>query len=188
MKLLILTQKVDMNDAVLGFFHSWLREFAARFDSIIVVCLEEGKHELPANVRVLSLGKERSGAHKLDYIRCFYRHVWAERGNYDSVFVHMNQEYSILGGPLWKLLGKKSVLWRNHPDGSALTRLAVLLSDKVMCTSPHSFTARFAKTMIMPVGIDTDFFRPAPPGSASPEWRRHTRAPAMPILLRRKRT
>jgi len=28
MKLLILTQKVDIDDDVLGFFHGWLEEFA----------------------------------------------------------------------------------------------------------------------------------------------------------------
>jgi glycosyltransferase involved in cell wall biosynthesis len=72
----------------------------------------------------------------------------------------MNQEYVLLGWKCWKLLGKKIYLWRNHAQGSWLTRLAVLVSNKVFCTSPHSFTARFKKTILMPVGIDTDFFKP----------------------------
>ncbi len=59
MRLLICTQKVDRDDPILGFFHGWIIEFTKHFDSVIVVCLEEGKHELPANVRVLSLGKEK---------------------------------------------------------------------------------------------------------------------------------
>jgi hypothetical protein len=29
-------------------------------------------------------------------------------------FVHMNQEYVLLGGLIWKLLGKKLVLWRHR--------------------------------------------------------------------------
>ncbi|MEI8339893.1 MAG: glycosyltransferase, partial [bacterium] len=55
-------------------------------------------------------------------------------------------------------IGKKILLWRNHPMGSYLTKLAVLWSDQVFCTSKQSFTARYSKTQIMPVGIDTDFF------------------------------
>jgi glycosyltransferase involved in cell wall biosynthesis len=71
----------------------------------------------------------------------------------------MNQEYVILGWKFWKLWGKKIWLWRNHPMGSLWTRMAVFVSDRVFCTSKQSFTARFKKTEIMPVGIDTDFFK-----------------------------
>jgi glycosyltransferase involved in cell wall biosynthesis len=64
-----------------------------------------------------------------------------------------------LGGLLWKLLGKRVYLWRNHYEGSWLTALAVSLCDKVFCTSKHSYTARFGKTVLMPVGIDTSVFK-----------------------------
>src|SRR3989338_5009761 len=33
---------------------------------------------------------------------------------------------------------------------------------KYFCTSPQSYTARFKKTKLMPVGIDTDFFKSDP--------------------------
>jgi glycosyltransferase involved in cell wall biosynthesis len=70
----------------------------------------------------------------------------------------MNQEYVLLGGLLWKLLGKKIFFWRNHPHGDFGTQVAAAFSDKVFCTSKHSFTARFSKTEIMPAGIDTELF------------------------------
>ena len=60
---------------------------------------------------------------------------------------------------MWKLLGKKIFLWRNHPNGNFLTKLAVCLAKKVFCTSQYSYTARFKKTKIMPVGVDAAFFR-----------------------------
>ncbi len=162
MKLLIITQKVDRNDPILGFFHRWIIEFAKHFESITVICLFEGEHNLPANVKVLSLGKEEGGSRvskTLRYIVRFYKYIWNERDNYDAVFVHMNQEYVLLGAPLWKLLKKKVTMWRNHHAGSILTRIAVLCSDKVFCTSKYSFTAQFEKTVIMPVGVDTDLFK-----------------------------
>lgn len=161
MKLLVITQKVDKNDPILGFFHRWTEEFAKRFEFVTVICLETGEYHLPSNVRVLSLGKER-GKSRLKYLFKFYKYIWQQRKNYDSVFIHMNQEYAILGWKVWWLMRKKIYLWRNHAKGDLWTRIAVLLSDKVFCTSPHSFTARFKKTLIMPVGIDTDFFKSDP--------------------------
>ena len=99
---------------------------------------------------------------KIKYLLRFFKYIWSERNNYDAVFVHMNQEYVLLGWKFWKLWGKRIFLWRNHAHGNLFTRLAILFSDKVFCTSPSSYTARFKKTKIMPVGIDTDFFKPDP--------------------------
>ena len=161
MKLLVITQKVDKNDPILGFFHRWIEEFAKWCEFVTVICLGKGEYHFPTNVKILSLGKEE-GRLKAEYLSRFYRYIWNERKNYDAVFVHMNQEYVLLGWELWRLLGKKIFLWRNHAKGNLWTRMAVLLSNKVFCTSPSSYTARFKKTKIMPVGIDTEFFKPDP--------------------------
>ncbi|MCR4331067.1 MAG: glycosyltransferase family 4 protein, partial [Patescibacteria group bacterium] len=155
---LILTQKVDANDDVLGFFHGWIKEFAKHCEEMTVVALGAGEYDLPKNVRVLSLGKEEEVS-RLTYIIRFYRYLWSERKNYDTVFVHMNQEYILLGGLVWKCLGKKVALWRNHYAGSFFTRIAIMLSDHIFCTSKYSFTARSQKTILMPVGIDTELFK-----------------------------
>jgi glycosyltransferase involved in cell wall biosynthesis len=161
MKLLILTQTINKNDPILGFFHRWVEEVAAHADKVTVICLEKGESDLPSNVKVLSLGKE-AGNSRWQYVSRFYNHIWQEKDNYDKVFVHMNQEYVLLGGCLWRLWGKKIFLWRNHAYGNILTRIAVLFSHKVFYTSPRSFTAQFRKARQMPVGIDTDFFKPNP--------------------------
>lgn len=58
MKLLILTQKVDIDDDILGFFHGWILEFAKHCEQVTVICLFKGRYELPDNVKILSLGKE----------------------------------------------------------------------------------------------------------------------------------
>ena len=59
MKLLILTQKVDKNDPILGFFHRWVEEFARHCEQVTVIALGVGEYDLPQNVRVFSLGKEQ---------------------------------------------------------------------------------------------------------------------------------
>lgn len=159
MRLLIITQKVDQDDPILGFFHRWIVEFAKHCESVIVMCLEKGAHELPANVKVLSLGKEQKKS-RGRYLLNLYRYIFQERGNYDAVFVHMNQEYILLAGFLWKIVGRKIYMWRNHYDGNWLTDLAAAWCTKVFCTSSYSYTAKYAKTVIMPVGINTDVFKP----------------------------
>jgi glycosyltransferase involved in cell wall biosynthesis len=162
MRLLVITQKVDLADPVLGFFHSWLGEFAKRSERLVVICLEQGMSHLPPSVTVRSLGKEKGRVSRLHYLFRFYRLLWQERKSYDAVFVHMNQEYLLAAGVWWKMRGKKVFLWRNHARGSWLTAAAVSLADKVFFTSPDSYTARFPKAELMPVGIATDFFCPDP--------------------------
>ncbi len=156
-KLLIITQKVDRSDDVLGFFHAWIEKFAARCSSVVVICLQEGEHDLPQNVSVLSLGKEQVRS-RGRYIKNFYQYIFKKREDYDTVFIHMNPVYAVLGGLLWKLWGKPFFLWFNHPRGTLLARLAIAVSGRVMCTSPFAFAARFAKTNVMPAGIDTQVF------------------------------
>lgn len=157
MKLLVITQKINQNDPVLGFFHGWVIEFSKHFEYITTICLEKGECDLPTNVKVLSLGKEKKHS-KFQYVNRFYRYIWQERKNYDAVFVHMNQEYVLLGGLIWRLLGKKTYMWRNHHAGTFLTNIAAFFCTKVFCTSKYSFTAKYKKTVIMPVGIDTNLF------------------------------
>lgn len=157
MKLLVITQVMDTQDPVLGFFTRWVDELASRTDAVNVICLKEGEYPLPVNVRVHSLGKE-AGVGKCTYAWRFYRYAWSLRHDYDAVFVHMNEEYILLGGLLWKLLGKQVYMWRNHYAGSWRTHVAAAFCMKVFCTSKHSYTARFKKTVLMPVGIDLERF------------------------------
>ncbi len=164
MRLLICTQTVDLNDPVLGFFHRWIEVLAAKYERVHVICLREGEHRLPPNVVVHSLGKLYSteatkgiGTRFMYAVR-FYRNAWTLRRDYDAVFVHMNQEYVLLGGKLWWILGKPVYLWRNHYAGGFLTGIASFFCKNIFCTSKYSYTAKYRKTILMPVGVDTNLF------------------------------
>ncbi len=159
MRLLIITQKVDRKDAVLGFFHRWLEEFSKRVRTITVVCLQKEDYDLPGNVAVLSLGKEKwKSTAKYVFLLFYFSIRYANR--YDAVLVHMNQEYVLASGWLWRLLGKRVYMWRNHYAGSVLTDISSVFCTKIFCTSHYSYTARYKKTKFMPVGVDTTFFQP----------------------------
>lgn len=158
MRLLIFTQKINKEDATLGFFVDWIKKISPNFEKINVICLERKNFDLPENVEINSLGKEE-GLGKISYIIFFYKYLFDLRGKYDAVLVHMNQEYVLLGGLFWKFSKTPVYLWRNHPRGNFFTRLAVFFSTKVFCTAKDSFTSKFKKTIIMPVGVDTVLFR-----------------------------
>ncbi len=159
MRLLFITQKLDRNDDVLGYMHRWTEAIAKRFEHTIALCLQKGDVALPPNIVVHSLGKETKPS-RWSYVRKLFSLAWRERKNYDVVFVHMNIEYLLLCGWLWKLWGKKIVLWYNHKDGNLKVNIARLFTDVVMHTSEHAYTARFSNHKQMPVGIDTDAFVP----------------------------
>ena len=153
MKLLIVTQSIDQENPVLGFFHEWVQVLASSYEHVEVICLYKGVCALPQNVTVHSLGKEEGTRSRLSYAYRFLALVWQLRGRYDRVFVHMNQEYVLLAGLLWQALQKKVFLWRNHYAGSWQTSLAMFFCTKTFYTSSHSYTARGARSVHMPVGV-----------------------------------
>lgn len=157
MKLLILTQIVDFEDPTLGFFHRWIEEFAKHSEKIVVICLKEGTHNLPENVRVCSLGKEK-GFSRFRYIYLFYKYIFVERNNYNAVFVHMNHEYVLLGGLWWRLLRKKVAFWYVHRAVSLRLRLATLISNIIFSTSEESFRIKTKKVNFIGHGIDIQQF------------------------------
>lgn len=157
MRLLILTQKIDINDDVLGFFHRWVEEFAKHCEKVIVICLQKGEYNLPENVKVLSLGKP---ANRIKYLYRFYKYIWQERKNYDAVFVHMNPEYVVLGGLLWKLLGKKIGLWYAHGSAPFTLRIAEKLAHIIFTSTKSGFRLPSKKVNVVGQGIDSAAFQP----------------------------
>ncbi len=157
MKLLIITQIVDKNDSVLGFFHSWIEEFSKNFDQVAVICLKKGEYDLPKNVKVLSLGKEE-GVSKFKYLLRFYKYIWNERKNYDNVFVHMNPEYVILGVPVWRILRKKTALWYAHGTVTLKLILSVFLANLIFTSTHRGCRVSSKKVKIVGQGIDCNKF------------------------------
>jgi glycosyltransferase involved in cell wall biosynthesis len=157
MKLLVITQVLDTEHPILGFFHRWVEEIAVHCDRVHVICLEEGKHSLPDTVTVHSLGKEK-GRSRVAYLCRFYSLIWSLRKEYDSVFVHMNQQYVLLGALLWRICKKKIGLWYAHGTVSPSLALALKSSDYVFTCSKESFRLESKKVLVVGHGIDTKHF------------------------------
>lgn len=167
MRLLIVTQKLDEQDAVLGFMHGWITEFARQVEKVSVICLGKGRVNLPENVHVFSLGKEKAELRitnyelwrRIKYAWRFVRYIAQTRNEYDAVFVHMNPEYVVLGGLFWKFWGKTVTLWYAHKSTPWHLRLALLFTDVIFTSTKSGFRLPSDKVKVVGQGIDTEKFK-----------------------------
>lgn len=159
MKLLIITQKVDKADPILGFFCRWIDEFAIHSKSVVVIGQQVGAHQLVGNIEVFSLEKEE-GRGPISQILRFWKLIWSTRKEYDRVLVHMTPIWIIIGAPVWILLRKPMYLWYEIKRGSWKLSVALLFVKKVFAASTHGLPTVAKKQVITGHGIDTDQFKP----------------------------
>ena len=171
MRLLIITQKVDVNDDVLGFFHHWLEKFSEKLDKVYTICLWQGEYDLPQNVSVYSLGKERRVSKVGQFFR-LQKYLIQILPKVDGIFVHMCPIYAIASFPLAKIFRKKMILWFLHRSVNWKLKLAEKWVDKILTASEESCRLKNRKKIeIVGHGIDTDQFRPLDFIQASPKFR-----------------
>jgi len=157
MRLLIITQKVDKNDDILGFFHDWIKEFGGRVGEVVIVAQYIRQYDLPDNVKVFSLGKEK-GFSKLCQLFNFYKLLFKNLSKIDSVFVHMVPMWVVLGGPLFKIYRKKVYLWYTHKSVDFWLKFAEKIVTKIFTASKESCRLESKKIIVTGHGIDTKKF------------------------------
>jgi glycosyltransferase involved in cell wall biosynthesis len=159
MRLLIVTQKVDKTDPILGFFHRWVEEFVSHSQQLTVIGQAVGEYGFADKVKVLSLGKEK-GFSKWDQITRFWRHIWRYKDRYDAVLVHMTPVWIILGAPVWLILRKRMYLWYEVKRGGWMLWIAMLFAKKIFAATSAGVPFSSSKIVVTGHGIDTDLFRP----------------------------
>lgn len=157
--LLIITQKVDQNDDLLGSFVDWLNEFARNFAKVYVITLAIGKYDLPENVQVRSLGKE-SGSGRLSRFLKFYFYVFKFMPKVDGVFAHMSPIFAIAAWPAAFIFRKKIILWYLHRSLTFKLKLAEKLSYKIVTAAKESLNLKSNKIIELGHGINFEKFRP----------------------------
>lgn len=159
MKLLMLTRKVDAQDARAGFAVSWVSALAAKCVRLHVIAWQESSAAgLPSNVTLESL----SGS-VLRKFFALHRSMRMTIREVDGVFCHMNPEYTILAAPVAQWYKRRLVAWYTHRKVSFRRRLMELLADRIVTASPESFRRPYSakKVFVLGHGIDVAHFRPA---------------------------
>jgi len=159
MKLIVITQKVNINDDNLGFFHRWLEKLSAKTDEVRVVCLSKGGYDLPENIKVYSLGKEKGYPKIWQFLR-LQKFLLANLPQVDGVLAHMCPIYAILAWPLTKLFKKRFIMFYAHGGTHLKLKIAERLLDTILTSSLAGFRLKSKKVKVIGQGIDVDLFQP----------------------------
>ena len=160
MRLLIITQKVDRRDPILGFFIRWIVEFSKKCGQVVVIGQYAGSFDLPGNVEVFSMRKEK-GYSRLRQIFEFWKLQWKLKREYDAVLVHMTPVWVVLGWPVWFIFRKPVYLWYEARGGGWALPLSLRLARKVFSATEYGLPRRAKNSVIVGHGIDTEFMKPS---------------------------
>lgn len=161
MRVLMIVQQLDESHWLRGFIVDWVRALAARVDHVIVLALEQGQANLPSNVTVMSMGKEK-GYSRLRELVEFYRGVGRVIGQVDVIFSHMTPRYTWLAAPLAMLYRKPQMLWFIHPKPSLEIRAALASARWIVTATPANFPIPSPKVHALGHGLNTTRFSPNP--------------------------
>jgi len=157
---------VDPADDIAGFILDWIRALAARLESLEVVVLEDRTAarpvDLPANVRLHSLGKEK-GSGRARLLLASQVALGRALGRADFLLCHMMPLYALVSWPLCRLRGRPLFLWYTHQHVDLKLRAAVRLADRVFTAAPESMRLATDKKRVLGHGINTARFSPGPP-------------------------
>lgn len=168
MRLLWFNLATDADHPILGFTTSWIRAVAKRVELLHVVTMRAGRVEMPDNVYVYSIGKEKGYSEVRRTVE-FYRYLFRilHREPVDVCFSHMIPIFTILAAPLLKLRNVPIVTWYAHPSLTWITKLSHHLSDRMVTSLPTAYPYRHDKLNVLGQGIDTELF--TPDGSVGPD-------------------
>ncbi len=161
MRLLLFNLTTNMDDPILGFTTKWIQALAAKVDFIHVITMRTGRIDVPENVRVYSVGKEK-GYNEPRRTTEFYRHLfrilWQE--HIDVCFSHMIPIFTLLAAPVLKLKGIPIITWYAHPSLTWTLKLAHHLSDRMVTSVATAYPYKHKKLTVIGQGIDTGLFAP----------------------------
>lgn len=159
MNLLMFNLAVDSEHVTLAFGQRWIEGLAKHFDRIDIVTMYEGKHALPANVHVVSAGREQG----LPLWRRILRFYWLTtriliQQKPSLAFAHMIPEFALLFWPLKVLTRTPCILWYAHGHVPRNLRIAHALVDHVVSSTPQGFRLPSDKVTFLGQGIEAGLY------------------------------
>ena len=157
MRLLVITQKYDLNDSNLGVFIDWWDKFAEKMEKVYVLALEKHSEPRISNVKVLSMGKEK-GVGFFRKILGFYIGLLKTIKNIDAILVHMIPKYAILAAPVAFIFRKPIYLWYTGVSANRDLRIAVMFCRKIFTAHEAAMRVNTPKRIVTGHGIDVNKF------------------------------
>ncbi|HET8580413.1 MAG TPA: glycosyltransferase family 4 protein [Nitrospiraceae bacterium] len=161
MRLLLFNLANDADDPALGFTTRWVGALAKRVEFIHVITMRAGRAEIPGNVRVCSMGREK-GYSKLRRVILFYLHLHRilRDDHIDVCFSHMTAMLTMLAAPVLKTHRIPIVTWYAHPTLTWPVKVAHHVSDRMVASLATAYPYTHEKLTVVGQGIDLDLFNP----------------------------
>jgi glycosyltransferase involved in cell wall biosynthesis len=161
MRLLMFNLAMDLDDPPRQFIVHWVKALSEYVEQIHVITMRAGRVEVPDNVRVYSVGKEKSYSEPRRALE-FYRHLFRilREDKIDVCFSHMIPIFTVLGAPVLKFRGIPIVTWYAHPSLTWVLKLAHHLSNRMISSIATAYPYKHDKLTVTGQGIDTNLFSP----------------------------
>ena len=165
MRVLMITQAVDLDYSVLGFTVRWVNALAQHVEHLHVVALRAGRADLVSNVTMHTYESGREAPDRWQRLR-FYNQELSHlvlHGQVDVAFIHMIPQWVLMTAPYARLRGIPVVLWYTHSAVTPKLRVAHLLAQRILTASRESYRLPHGdKVHVLGHGIDTEYFHPSP--------------------------
>ncbi len=151
----------DADAPVQGFATDWIKALAQHSTYIDVLTMQTGRIDVPENVQVYSVGKEKGYSEPrraVEFYRLLRQILKARR--HDVCFAHMQPLFAVMGAPLLKAANIPTTLWYTHKAVTPKLHLAEKVVHRVVTASPESFRINSPKVRVVGHGINTNCFVP----------------------------
>ena len=168
MRLVFLTQAVDVDDPILGATVAKLRALAGRVDELHIICDRVGRHDLPGNCTFATWAAPTRFRRGLKMLRALVPLLVRRRP--DAVIAHMCPIYLVLAAPFAKPLRVPLVVWYTHWTIDRTLKLATRLCAAALSVDRRSYPLDSPKVHGIGHGIDVAEFaaREAAPPAVGP--------------------
>jgi len=163
-RVLMVTQAVDIDHPTLGFTVGWVNALARRVDHVHVVTMKGGRADLTTNVTLHAYGPSSETPSRWQRWR-FYNRQFSSLilgSKVDVVLVHMIPRWVLIAAPYVCLRGVPILIWFVHRQVTLESKIAHHVVRQVLTASPGSYRVRLDKVTVLGHGIDTELFSPAP--------------------------
>ncbi|MCY3958912.1 MAG: glycosyltransferase family 4 protein [Chloroflexi bacterium] len=168
LRLLFVTQELDRASTNLAVAHTWAAELARQADAVHVVAARVGEFDLPPNVSVYGLGRERGRSRGLAAMA--FGAICARlilRRRVHVALAHMVPAYAVALAPLTRVANMPLALWYASHGLTPMLRRANRMIDAALTASFDSYPIASERAFVLGHGIDTGRFQP--PDERKPE-------------------
>ena len=152
MKLLVITQEVDEQGSILGFFIDWMRGLSKYFKKIKIVHFRGKGAKISENSETILVE-----GNKLKKILILNRIILDEKP--DKILVHMCPEFMLAIIPSLLFTGIPAYLFYAHGSISLKLKFATLFAKKVLTTTESGFRLETEKKIVLHQGIDINRYK-----------------------------